>query len=255
MKSEFSEFSYGFAITHGLLLNDPNVVKAPYLPSLIEEGSSGIDVKLDYPGHALFLQFKLSDHLVRSNALYWEYYNDPYFRIEVTPSRISEQHNLLRQLAETGEEVYYVAPLFYTISEFDQAFRRNQVSEQSIWIPLIDLPDITDDEPHHVTFVGKCNPSWHTEKGNLEGKLIEGEFSWQRTQEDIIERFERNELLDIDNDYLYELRNKLLRVRDSRIEGYSRSVDRPAETRDVLIEISYLLTTFYGLEMVVLRRA
>ena len=127
MKSGFSEFSYGFAVTHGLLLNDPNVVKAPHLPSLIEEGKLGYDVNLEYSGHTLFLQFKLSDYLVRSNALYWDYYKDPYFRIEVTPNRISEQHNLLRQLADEGEDVFYVAPLFNTVMEFDQAFRRNQV--------------------------------------------------------------------------------------------------------------------------------
>ena len=255
MKSEFSEFSYGFAITHGLLLDDPSVVRAPHLPSLIEEGNSGFDVKLDYTGHALFLQFKLSDHLIRSNALYWDYYRDPYFRIEVTPSRISEQHNLLRQLAESGEDVFYVAPLFYTISEFDQAFRTNQVGERSIWIPLTDLPDITDNEPHHITFAGKNNPSWHTEKGNLEGKLIEDEFSWQRTQSDMSGRFERNDLREINDEYLQELLENLLQIRDNRIRGYSRSPERPTETRDTLVEINYLLTTFYGVEMIILRRS
>ena len=84
--------------------------------------------------------------------------------------------------------------------------------------------------------------------------MIEDEFSWQRTQRDMSGRFERNELRDINDEYLRELRDKLLLIRDSRIEGFSRSSERATETRDTLVEINYLLTTFYGLEMVILRR-
>jgi hypothetical protein len=38
MKSEFSEFSYGFAVTHGLLKDKPSIDVAPHFPSLVEEG-------------------------------------------------------------------------------------------------------------------------------------------------------------------------------------------------------------------------
>ena len=42
MKSEFSEFSHGFSITHGLLKDMPGIDVAPHFPSLVEEG------KLDF---------------------------------------------------------------------------------------------------------------------------------------------------------------------------------------------------------------
>jgi hypothetical protein len=65
MISEFTEFSYGFAITHELVLqNSGSVFAAPEFPSLIREGQvgGGYDVRLDF-GNWLFLQFKLSEYM------------------------------------------------------------------------------------------------------------------------------------------------------------------------------------------------
>ena len=42
MKSEFSEFSYGFAVTHGLLKDKPSIDVAPHFPSLVEDQLSGL---------------------------------------------------------------------------------------------------------------------------------------------------------------------------------------------------------------------
>ena len=65
MKSAFSEFSYGFAVTHGLLKDKPSIDVAPHFPSLVQEGKIGYDVKLGFPGLPVYLQFKLSDRLTR----------------------------------------------------------------------------------------------------------------------------------------------------------------------------------------------
>jgi len=47
--SEFTEFSYGFAVTHELILqNSGNVVAAPEFPSLIRERSLRFRVALEY---------------------------------------------------------------------------------------------------------------------------------------------------------------------------------------------------------------
>ena len=42
-----SEFSYGFAVTHGLLKDKPSIDVAPHFPSLVEEGKVGHDLKLE----------------------------------------------------------------------------------------------------------------------------------------------------------------------------------------------------------------
>jgi hypothetical protein len=72
MRSGFSEFSYGYAVTEALIYDIGTSIKAaPVFPSLIEEGKQGggYDLRLDRPGQPLFLQFKLSDYMQgRSNT-------------------------------------------------------------------------------------------------------------------------------------------------------------------------------------------
>ncbi|WP_439868978.1 hypothetical protein [Pseudomonas syringae] len=70
MKPEMSEFSYGFAFTNELIhAPDSHVVAAPEFPSLQKEGkpSGGYDVKIPF-GSPLFLQFKLSHFMARTNS-------------------------------------------------------------------------------------------------------------------------------------------------------------------------------------------
>ena len=256
MKSQFTEFSYGFALTHGLLKDTPSIRVVPHFPSLVEEGDVGYDAKINYPGLPLFLQFKLSDYLTRRPAKYWDYYHKPYYRFDITPRRRSRQHNLLKRLYDKGNYVFYVAPLFSEISEFDRAFTQNKVADRSIWLPLERLPRLTDDDPHHVTFTGSSSPSWHTEHWNLEGTLVEGEFSWEQVYDDIVGRFERHDLREISRNYLYELREVLFDILNRRIPEGTRASNLQVDDLDVVLgEIGYLLTTYFGVEMVVLRPA
>ena len=255
MKAEFSEFSYGFAVAHGLLKDMPGISAVPHFPSLVEEGRLGYDVGLDYLGLPIFVQFKLSDYLTDLRAKYWGYYQSPYFRFNVIPLIRSRQHNLLKELADSGKMVFYVAPLFSTVARFDEAFRQNLVARRSIWLPLEKLPGLTDDDSHHITFTGPSGPSWHTEEWNLEGKLLEGEFSWQRVYEDITDRFERKELHQMSGDYLYELRETLYGILNRSVPEDSQELSRQPDVNDVLRDIGYMLTTYFGLEMVVLRSA
>ena len=253
MKSEFSEFSYGFAVTHGLLKDEPSIDVAPHFPSLVEEGKVGYDLKLGFPGLPTYIQFKLSDRLTRRPAKYWDYYHEPYFRFDITPRTVSQQHNLLKDLADNGEEVFYVAPLFWSTNQFDEVFRDSQIAARSMWLPLGQLPYLTDDEPHHVTFTGPADASWHTDRWNLEGNRVEGEFSWRGRYESIMSRFERSELRQVSEEYLYELRNLLTEIVTRRAPERLEGMGPPMSTVNIAGEIDYLLTTCFGVEMVVLR--
>ena len=250
MKSEFSEYSYGFALTHGLLKGKPTIQVAPHFPSLVEEGNLGYDVRLDRPSLPLFLQFKLSDYLTRRPAKYWDHYHKPYFRFDITPLTISRQHNLLKDLANKGEEVFYVAPLFWQSTDFNRAFRANQIAGRSIWLPVGKLPKLNDDDPHHITFTGATDPSWHTEDWDLEGTCVEGDFSWQQTDERIESRFEKGELRQVTRDYLVELRQMLISILEVTEDSWS--IGPQADINEVVRETGYLLTTYFGLEMVIL---
>lgn len=117
MKSNISEFSYGFAVVNELV-NWPgrDLTSAPYFPSLRREAHLGYDVKLDRPGLPLFLQFKLSDRMVRNNAKEIRDgvfpRNSFFYRMHLRCGQSSTQHHLLLNLEDQGEEVYYVAPAF-----------------------------------------------------------------------------------------------------------------------------------------------
>ena len=251
MKSQFNEFSYGFAFTHGFLKDLPNVTTVPHFPSLVAEGKVGWDLKLTYQGLPIFFQYKLSDYLTRPQAKYWDYYQGPYFRFDITPRNRSEQHNLLKELASKEEDVFYAAPLFFTAAEFDYAFLQDQVANCSIWAPVKNLRRLVDYEEHHITFTHPYDPRWHTEPLNLAGQPLEGEFSSEQNLGRIRDRFERQDLRPIGGDYFYELRDELRIIMGAGRVALSGQADFPDDLVGVLREIDYRLTSGFGLEMVV----
>jgi hypothetical protein len=69
MRSELSEFSYGFAITAELRdLFWPWVVEAPVFPTQRNEAQLGWDVRFPVVGRPVFIQFKVAEALTRRSA-------------------------------------------------------------------------------------------------------------------------------------------------------------------------------------------
>ena len=256
MKPEFSEFSYGFAFTEAFIRRKGNLRAVPVFPSLRAEGTKGWDVHLKFPGVPFFLQFKLSDLLLRSNAKYWPYYGRPYFRIDITPLSRSRQHNLLKELNDSGHDnVYYAAPFFHTIRQFNEAYLSDEVIQQSLLVPLSQLPPLYDYEAHYVTFTRPNNFSWHTDEQNLEGKLLEGDFSAEPAYERIQNMFNRDAARSMNKEYFTELRDLLVDILNSTIHGIyiplstSTTIGQTMDVDETMLEIRYLLTTYFGLEM------
>ena len=257
MKSEFSEFSYGFAFTYELVNALPGISAAPLFPSLRAEAQLGFDVRLNYPGLPIFFQYKLSDCLIRTNSSYWSNYRVPYYRLNITPLRTSRQHNILKQLADLETDVFYAAPLFYTMLEFNNHYLESQVTNRSAWIPLEELPCLDDNEDHCVTFTTPNNLSWHTDEHNLEGKILEGNFSAEHFYSDIEARFNQNDLRQIDRTYFAELRDKLIVIlnqNEIEIAGGFQTRNIRDDANEVIRDIGYLLTTYFSLEMVIFQR-
>ena len=261
MKPQFSEFSYGFAYTDALIRRIGGISAAPVFPSLRDEATKGWDVRLNYPGFPVFLQFKLSDRLERTNAKYWPYYRKPYFRIDITPLTRSRQHNLLKKLADSGVgRVSYEAPLFYQTREFDDAYISGKIIDRSISIPVSRLDYLTDNEAHYITFVGPSNPSWHTDEQNLEDMLIEGDCSAQQVYEGIHDMFNQVNIQIRDAEYFTELRSTLVNILSSTLNyidstfSTSRAIDHQMDDplSRVMWDIRYLLPTYFGLEMFML---
>lgn len=259
MKAEFSEFSFGFAFTYELISALPGISAAPLFPSLRAEAKLGYDVKLDFPGLPLFFQFKLSDCLVRNNALYWCNYGAPYFRIQITSLKISEQHNILKDLKRQRNDydVFYAAPLFYTMDDFNRLYLENCVSTESIWLPLESVPYLQDQEDHCITFTTNHDPAWHTDEQNLEGEKLEGDFAAESYLSTIRTRFEQDRLRRMNREYFEELKSDLLRVlaeREVQVPANFRSRSDQSDLSELIGDIRYLLTTYLSLEMVVFQR-
>ncbi|AFZ27833.1 hypothetical protein Cylst_5849 [Cylindrospermum stagnale PCC 7417] len=162
MRSGISEFSYGYAVTEALIYdNRTSLTAAPFFPSLIDEGKKGYDLRLDRPGQPLFLQFKLSDYMRgRSNTteIQKSLFTGAFYRMHLRPKKSSggrhgsDQHQLLMDWESKGNEVYYVAPVFHELDDFNKAYLNHQILQRSIYIPPSDIGSLPDDKEHHVAF-------------------------------------------------------------------------------------------------------
>ena len=97
MEPNFSEFSYGYALTSGLIhWHGISITATPVFPSNYQEGQpgGGYDVMLKRPGMHLFLQFKLSHCMVGSNAkeVRAGMFAPPFYRMYLRPTRHSRHH-------------------------------------------------------------------------------------------------------------------------------------------------------------------
>jgi hypothetical protein len=157
MKPDFSEFSYGYAVTEELVAkNKASLIAAPLFPSLYGEGKEGggYDVKIPTIGTPVFLQFKLSDQLERKNAKEHSagLLGIPYFRMHIRPSKHSDQHNLLLTLEASGEAVYYIAPEFHRSEELNDFYLRSVVVANSAAFRPSAIGPMPDDDEHYVVF-------------------------------------------------------------------------------------------------------
>lgn len=157
MVPEISEFSYGFALTNELV-GWMALRAAPIFPSLIEEGRAGggYDVHLDRPGVPLFLQFKRADCLTRSTAREINAYRlpltIPFYRFGIMERARSQQHELLVELDNGQNSVFYAAPRFHTLDEINDAWAARRVRAESIFIAPREIGAIEDGGRHYVSF-------------------------------------------------------------------------------------------------------
>lgn len=156
MTPEISEFSYGFALTNELVGWMP-VSAAPIFPSLIEEGRAGggYDVRFDRPGMPMYLQFKRAERMVRATAAEISYHKLrlglPFYRFKVAEYGKSDQHQMLLELDDGTNAVYYAAPRFDRLADINNAWRAKQVTSRSIFVKPSSIGDL-DLDSHHVAY-------------------------------------------------------------------------------------------------------
>lgn len=163
-RNEFSEFSYGFAVTEEMIHGwGSRLTAVPYFPTLREEARIGFDVRLDRNGIPLFLQFKISEGMTSRRARECQLglpMGTPFYRMHLHRMDRSNQHQALLTLEQTGEEVYYVAPRFNRQTEFSLAYFQRRVIARSAFIRPGDIGRILDNQSHWVAFDQMGRRGW-----------------------------------------------------------------------------------------------
>lgn len=156
MKSEFSEFTYAFALSHEIV-RGPGTQLVPVFPNLTQEGKAGggYDVNFRIPGVPIFLQFKLAEKIASRRAREVQRHNlpllTPYFRFELMRISKSNQHSLLLQHDRGSAIVRYAAPQFALLSEIDKFWQNKAIFKNSVFIAPSKIGKIVDDNRHTIS--------------------------------------------------------------------------------------------------------
>ena len=253
MKVDYTEFSYGYAFTENLIRSSSkSPTGAPVFPNLLQEGQSGFDVRINFPGIPLFFQYKLPDVMKRTTAseiAKWACrgLTIPFFRISMMRSDISRQHELLIKLEERYPGcVFYAAACLENIDEFDRAYDTASVAEQSVFFSPKEIGTLPDNKAHTIAYQrGLANAYFCSEPRELRS------LAYERLTEVLRAHFQEVRFNRIE-DSVREIRENVLelasptmrqtqvtieqRIRASRVQ-IPRTVERSAEEERVAIDI------------------
>jgi hypothetical protein len=153
MRTDFSEFSFGYALTHEITNAFSSVLRAaPVFPSLLEEGrDGGYDLQFDI-GFPLFLQFKLCEYMMRPSAQEWSSFSQPYYRFTIRARKNSKQHDMLLALERQYGLVYYSVPAFQTTEDLNTFFFSQMIIPHVLFLKPSSVGNIIDDDEHNVAF-------------------------------------------------------------------------------------------------------
>lgn len=258
MHSDFSEFSYGYAVTEELVTkNKAKIIAAPRFPSLYEEGKKGgYDVKIPLAGKPAFLQFKLSDCLERRNAKEFRngVLNVPYYRMHLRPARHSDQHQLLLDLENSGESVFYIAPEFHLPAELNQHYLSKSVVAQSAAFAPSDIGPLPDDDDHYLVFErGQAHGFFCSEKPKkIQKTILEGGLPLALKTRDVQSR-------NLGEEGLKAISEELLGILESReskpLKGRKprdiQGIRNIVGSRSTIEGLGYMARTFFNAELVV----
>ncbi len=178
MRPEFSEFSFGYALTEALVNGQQHIVR-PTFPTQRQERSVGYDLRLDRPGSPIFLQFKLCQGMTRRSAREYAYHglplDFPFLRMPLMPSRLSPQHDRLLKLESRGETVYYAAPRFFRDDDFAAHYGNQGILSHSAFIRPGAIGALPDDTDHHVSFDCDARHGWFLSEPAPIEPILDGE--------------------------------------------------------------------------------
>lgn len=167
--TKFSEFTFGYALTHSIEWRLPTISSVPSFPSLYEEGGfgGGYDVAIEQPIAPLFLQFKIPRVIKRRSRRSAEMtlpptdqLVPPYYRMYLHPRGNSDQQKLLLEHANSGREVYYATPEFHDKGTIDACHRAHTVQEATAFFSPADIGPLADNNEHYIAYEANRTNGW-----------------------------------------------------------------------------------------------
>ena len=177
MRPEFSEFSYGYALTEALVNGQQHLIR-PVFPTQRQEWYGGYDMRLNRFGYPIFLQFKLCHGMTRGTAREIACFrlplDLPYLRMPLMPGSKSPQHARLMALEGQGESVFYAAPRFFRDDDFAVAYGARSILSHSAFIRPSDIGTL-DAKDHDVAFNRNASHGWVLSEPKPLAPILDGE--------------------------------------------------------------------------------
>jgi len=168
MRPNFSEFTYGYAATRALesmaASSFGGISAPPLLPSLKAEKDLGYDVQVLTVRLAIFVQFKLGEHVSRGHpdSPTWVHLNAPHYRMTVDTG--DHQFVALADLEKRGHFagrpllVAYLAPAFHRREKFWLHYSSGTILENSYGSAPSDFP--SGGAVHHCVTIPALSAQW-----------------------------------------------------------------------------------------------
>lgn len=179
----------------------------------------------------------------------------PYYRMHIRPTKHSDQHNLLLELENSGETVFYIAPEFHLPRELNEYYLNRTVIKNSAAFSPKDIGPMPNDEEHYLVFTRGNSNAYRCsdEPVEVNKSSLSNGFRPLLMQRDIKHR-------DLDEQSLKSLADNMLKVLESserRLKKYRKSIDidgikRIVGEQEPVSGISYMARTFYDSELLIL---
>lgn len=157
IESQFSEFSYGYALTeHYVRLLRPHALFAPRFPTLRRERSLGYDVRISGFG---FFQFKRANGhdgpgIMERPSGFGFPRSSVVYRMPLSATGTQNQHEKmcrLEALVGNRASVFYACPAFARSADFNTAYIEQSIPDHSMFVRPAAIGSLPSGR-HHVSF-------------------------------------------------------------------------------------------------------
>jgi hypothetical protein len=246
-KANFTEKEYEFAFNHEFVNEHSHYRDFSYImPNLRQEARLAYDTRFDWIGdgfqYSKFFQYKIPNYVIkpkRTDSDIRDFFNGPYFTYEIRKTTRSQQHLILYLLSRGGEDVSYASPCFFRRRDFLEIEKNNSVQEKSIFFDPKDIPILTDDRHHFLSYNSPNNDGiFKSESIKIPSKKID------KTKKQDIPKL-------IDEEYVKTLYRKLVQcIKDTYQLDPTARIPKKVKEGPIILSCIYLINEYFKMKWI-----